>query len=95
MVINVIAGAETVLGGGNEPGYIEGYGVIDAEQVRQLAEDATLRLVEEPVGERRRSDPLPADRGRRAMGADARPDVPLPGLRPSRRDVRCRPHRPV
>ena len=49
MVINVIAGAETVLGGGSEPGYIEGYGVIDAEQVRQLAADATLRLVEEPV----------------------------------------------
>ena len=49
MVINVIAGAETVLGGGSEPGYLEGYGVIDAEQVRQLAQDATLRLVEDPT----------------------------------------------
>ena len=49
MVINVVAGAETVLGGGSQPGYLEGYGVIDAEQVRQLAEDATLRLVEEPA----------------------------------------------
>ncbi len=48
MVINVIAGAETVLRGGTEPGYLEGYGVIDAEQVRQLAQDATLRLIEEP-----------------------------------------------
>ena len=37
MVINVIAGAETVLGGGSQPGYLEGYGVIDAEQVRALA----------------------------------------------------------
>ncbi len=49
MVINVIAGAETVLGGGSEPGYLEGYGVIDAEQVRQLAQDASLRLVEDPT----------------------------------------------
>jgi Domain of unknown function (DUF222) len=49
MVINVIAGAETVLGGGSEPGYLEGYGVIDAEQVRALAQEATLRLVEEPA----------------------------------------------
>ena len=48
-VVNIIAGAETVLGGGSEPGYIEGYGVVDAEQVRRLAEDATLRLVEQPV----------------------------------------------
>ena len=49
IVVNIIAGAETVLGGGSEPGYIEGYGVVDAEQVRRLAEDATLRLVEQPV----------------------------------------------
>ena len=48
MVINVIAGEETVLGGGGQPGYLEGYGVIDAEQVRALAEQATLRLLEEP-----------------------------------------------
>ena len=48
MVINVIAGAETVLDGGSEPGYLEGYGVIDADQVRALAEQATLRLVSEP-----------------------------------------------
>ena len=55
MVINVIAGAETVLGGGTDPGYLEGYGVIDAELgpraswgVRALAEQATLRLLHEP-----------------------------------------------
>jgi hypothetical protein len=28
-----------VLGGGSEPGYVEGYGVIDAEQVCRLAEE--------------------------------------------------------
>ncbi len=49
MVINVIAGEGTVLCGGDQPGYIEGYGVIDAEQVRSLAENATLRILEEPV----------------------------------------------
>jgi hypothetical protein len=49
VVINVIADADTVLGGGDAPGYLEGYGVIDAEQVRELAEDAALRLLEEPT----------------------------------------------
>jgi hypothetical protein len=48
IVVNIIAGSETVLGGGDEPGYIEGYGVIDAEQVRELAENATVRFIEEP-----------------------------------------------
>jgi hypothetical protein len=48
IVLNIIAGSETVLGGGDEPGYIEGYGVIDAEQVRSLAEKATIRFIEEP-----------------------------------------------
>jgi hypothetical protein len=47
-VINLIAGADTVLHGGRQPGYLEGYGVIDAEQVRALAEQATLRLLDEP-----------------------------------------------
>ena len=49
IVVNVIAGAETVLGSGSEPGYIEGYGVIDAEQVRALAEKASVRILEEPA----------------------------------------------
>ena len=48
-VINVIASAETVTGESDQPGYLEGYGVIDAEQVRQLAETAALRLVECPT----------------------------------------------
>lgn len=47
-VINVIASQETVDGCSEAPGYLEGYGVIDAEQVRQLAESATVRLLSEP-----------------------------------------------
>ncbi len=48
IVVNVVAGAETVIGGGR-PGYLEGYGVIDADYVRQLAADATIRRLEEPT----------------------------------------------
>ncbi|HEV7419832.1 MAG TPA: DUF222 domain-containing protein [Mycobacterium sp.] len=48
-VINVIASQETVEGCSDQPGYLEGYGVIDAEQVRKLAESATLRLLAEPT----------------------------------------------
>jgi hypothetical protein len=48
-VINVIASEETVTGDSDQPGYLEGYGVIDAEQVRELAETAALRLVECPT----------------------------------------------
>jgi hypothetical protein len=48
-VINVIASEDTVVGDSDQPGYLEGYGVIDAEQVRQLAETAALRLVECPT----------------------------------------------
>lgn len=47
-VINVFGSADTVHCGGGQPGYIEGYGVIDAEQVRSLAENAKIRLLEEP-----------------------------------------------
>lgn len=48
VVINVVAGERTVHADGAEPGYLEGYGVIDAEQVRQLAAAASL-LVADPV----------------------------------------------
>lgn len=47
-VINVIAPRATVDGTGDEPGYLEGYGVIDADQIRELAESAALRLLSEP-----------------------------------------------
>jgi len=48
-VINVIASADTVVGESDQPGYLEGYGVIDADQVRDLAETATLVPVECPA----------------------------------------------
>jgi hypothetical protein len=48
-VINVIASQETVEGRSEQPGYLEGYGVIDAEQVRQLAKTAAQRLLSEPT----------------------------------------------
>ena len=37
VVINVVATDKTVCGDSDQPGYLEGYGVIDAEQVRALA----------------------------------------------------------
>jgi hypothetical protein len=48
-VINVIASEETVSGQSDQPGYLEGYGVIDADQVREIAQTATLRPVECPT----------------------------------------------
>ncbi|MGV0162707.1 HNH endonuclease signature motif containing protein [Mycobacterium colombiense] len=48
VVINVVAGERTVHDDGAEPGYLEGYGVIDAEQVRRLAAAASV-LVANPV----------------------------------------------
>ncbi|OBJ21150.1 HNH endonuclease signature motif containing protein [Mycobacterium colombiense] len=48
VVINVVASERTVHDNGAEPGYLEGYGVIDAEQVRQLAAAAS-ELVASPV----------------------------------------------
>ncbi|ORW09067.1 HNH endonuclease signature motif containing protein [Mycobacterium kyorinense] len=43
VVINVVASEQTVNGHSDQPGYLDGYGVIDAEQVRELAEAAWLR----------------------------------------------------
>jgi hypothetical protein len=48
-VINVIATEDTTTGDSEQPGYLEGYGVIDAEQVRELAETAAIRPVECPT----------------------------------------------
>lgn len=48
VVVNVVASGQTVYADGAGPGYLEGYGVIDAEQVRQLAAAASL-LVANPV----------------------------------------------
>ncbi len=48
VVINVVAGDQTVHGDGAAPGYLEGYGVIDAEQVRALAAAASV-LIADPL----------------------------------------------
>jgi hypothetical protein len=48
-VLNVIATEATVTGDSEQPGYLEGYGVIDAEHVRELAETASIRPVECPA----------------------------------------------
>jgi hypothetical protein len=47
-VINVIASEDTVTGDSDRPGYLEGFGVIDADMVRELAENAAMRLIEQP-----------------------------------------------
>jgi Domain of unknown function (DUF222) len=50
LVINVLASEQTVRGDSERPGYLEGYGVIDAEQVRALAAAAASLLpVVDPV----------------------------------------------
>jgi hypothetical protein len=48
IVINVVASDRTVHDGGAAPGYLEGYGVIDAEQVRALAAAASA-LIADPL----------------------------------------------
>ncbi|CAA0092390.1 Uncharacterised protein [Mycolicibacterium vanbaalenii] len=47
-VMNVIAPASTVAGDGQAPGYLAGFGVIDADVVRELATDAVHRQVAQP-----------------------------------------------
>jgi hypothetical protein len=48
-VINVIATEATLTGDSDQPGYLEGYGVVDAEHVRELADTAIIRPVECPT----------------------------------------------
>ncbi len=46
VVINVVASDQTVYGDSAAPGYLEGYGVIDAEQVRRLAARRLVALAD-------------------------------------------------
>jgi len=46
VVINVIATDQTVHADSSQPGYLDGYGVIDAEQVRELASAASLLIAD-------------------------------------------------
>ncbi|BBY74729.1 hypothetical protein MPRF_16280 [Mycolicibacterium parafortuitum] len=55
VVLHVIATADTVAGHSNTAGYLAGYGIIDAELVRELAREATRRLVEAPPFDERQA----------------------------------------
>ena len=46
VIINVVASADTLSGATEQPGYLDGYGVIDAEQVRSLAAAAFTRFID-------------------------------------------------
>lgn len=46
VIVNVLAGADTLAGHSQHPGYLEGYGVIDAEQLRELAATAAHRILD-------------------------------------------------
>jgi hypothetical protein len=46
IVVTVIASEQTIAGTSDTPGYLEGYGVIDAEQLRELAATAAIRLAD-------------------------------------------------
>jgi hypothetical protein len=46
VVINMVASDQTVHGDSSQPGYLQGYGVIDAEQVRELAAAAALHAID-------------------------------------------------
>lgn len=45
VVLNIVAPADTVTRRSDQPGYLVGHGVVDAELVRELARDATRRVV--------------------------------------------------
>ena len=49
VLINVVASEQTVHGDSAAPGYLHGYGVIDAEQVRALAAAAASLLIADPL----------------------------------------------
>jgi hypothetical protein len=49
VVINVVASEDTVFGRSQQPGYLAGYGVIDADQVQELAKAAALRMLDPDI----------------------------------------------
>jgi len=94
VVINVIAEGATVDGSSDKPGYLPGYGAIPAATVQEMAKHASLRPVPAPT------DLLAEPQYRSSAGpGPIRPlprlDMPLAGLRPTRLDIRHRPHRAV
>lgn len=79
VVINVVASEPTVYGNSDRPGYLEGYGVIDAEQVRELAATAA-QLSANPVTSTSEGAPLSTIRGTRTLSSLPRSDLSLPGM---------------
>ncbi|RRR47166.1 HNH endonuclease [Mycolicibacter terrae] len=49
VILNVVATADTIGGCSDRPGYLEGFGVIDADQVRALAESASRWVIDATV----------------------------------------------
>jgi len=45
VVVNVVASEDALAGDSDRPGYLEGYGVIDAEQLRELAAQADAQRI--------------------------------------------------
>lgn len=74
VIVTVVASDQTVYADGAGPGYLEGYGVIDAEQVRQLAAAASL-LVANPV-----TSPVEALRYQPSAALEPGRPVPRPHL---------------
>jgi hypothetical protein len=94
VVINVVATDQTVHANGDQPGYLEGYRVIDAEQVRRLAEAASVLVANpltSPVEALRYQPSAALERAVRCRG----PHLPLPRMQPPGRCLRSRPHHPV
>lgn len=94
-VINVIATDATVSGQSEQPGYLEGFGVIDG---RGGTRDRRGRRGPAPrtaTRDRGRGTSVPPRRGDGAVGPDAGPDLPLPRMRPPGDRQRSRPHHAV
>jgi hypothetical protein len=51
VVINVVASQDTITGCSQQPGYLAGYGVIDADHVRELADNASQRMLDPTIDE--------------------------------------------
>ena len=49
VVVNVVAAEDTVRGRSDQPGYLSGFGVIDAEQIREFIDAGAARRVLEPT----------------------------------------------
>ncbi|MBA2417133.1 MAG: DUF222 domain-containing protein [Geodermatophilaceae bacterium] len=97
--IDVTVARTTLAGLDDQPGYLRGYGPIDADAARELAADATWRrLLTDPandtvldVGTTRYSPPGAMAALVQATG----PDLSLVRLPPARCPLRPGPHRPV